>query len=62
MEFGFGYYAIGFGNLDPIDFAILYDVIEYYERRYNLKATDAVRFYEKCRGQANKEAYYDERS
>lgn len=35
--------------LDEIDFAILYDVIEHYNKMYGLNATDAVRFYKKFR-------------
>lgn len=49
-----------YGYMDPIDFAILYDVIEYYNTLYGLKATDAVRFYEKCRQRAVIDSAYDE--
>lgn len=45
--------------LDPIDMAILYDVIEYYERMYGLNATKAVRFYESCRRQAVLKGVYE---
>jgi hypothetical protein len=42
-----------YGNLDTIDFAILYDVIEYYSRTYNLNATNAIKFYDKFRERQN---------
>lgn len=49
-----------YGYLDPIDFGILYDVIEYYNKLYGLNATDAVRFYEKFRHRAVLDSAYDE--
>lgn len=32
-------------DLEPEDLATMYDTIEYYNKRYNLNATEAVKYY-----------------